>query len=113
MSDGATTPPRNTTTDRLREARTALGLTQQDTATALGIHRSAVAALESGIRKLSGAELLLVERLYRRPSRWLLGEDPDPPVSDELTAAIQGLPLETQRKVLDFVRFLVHQEVTR
>jgi transcriptional regulator with XRE-family HTH domain len=98
---------------RLREARTAIGLTQQDTADTLGVHRTAVAEFESCRRKISGPELRQLTRLYRRPVAWLLGIDPDPQVDDEVLAATQGLSDRDRDAVLAFARFLAHQAATR
>lgn len=95
---------------RLREARTAIGLTQDNVATAVGIPRSAVSDIETGKRSVTGLELRRLARLYRRPVQWLLGDD-DPPVSDEIIAAITALADHDQTAVLGFARFLARQAV--
>lgn len=97
---------------RLREARTTLGLTQADVATALRINRPAVSAIENGNRNVTGLELCHLARLYRRPVAWLLGAT-DPGVSDEITAATAQLSEHDRAAVLAFARFLAHQEVSR
>lgn len=97
---------------RLREARTTLGLTQQDMATALNVTRTAISAIENGDRRVSGLELRRLARLYRRPVAWLLGGK-DPEIGEELTTATAHLTGHDQDAVLAFARFLAHQEVTR
>jgi transcriptional regulator with XRE-family HTH domain len=96
---------------RLKEARTAIGLTQEDVAGAVGLHRSAVSEVESGRRKVNGHELCRLARLYRRPIAWFLGDEDDPPVSEEARAVIDGLSEGDRAAVLAFARFLAHQKV--
>src|SRR5687767_5459711 len=60
---------------RLKEAREYVGFLQEEVATALGIPRTSVHALEAGKRKVTGLELRRLARLYRRPVGWLLGEE--------------------------------------
>lgn len=98
---------------RLKEARTALGLTQEDVAGTVGLHRSAVSEIESGNRKVYGGELRLLSRLYRRPVSWLLGDEEDPDVGDEIRALTETLPDGDRDAVLAFARFLAHQKVAR
>lgn len=93
---------------RLREAREAIGLTQDDVATALGIPRSAVSAIEHCQRSVTHLELARLGRLYRRPMAWLMGGE-DPPISKALAAELAGLPEVDQVAVLRFARFLAHQ----
>jgi transcriptional regulator with XRE-family HTH domain len=89
---------------RLREARTFLGLSQQDVATALGIPRSSVSAMETGRRNVTGLELRRLARLYRRPVAWLLGEDAE--LDLEVLAATRGLAEQDRALVLRFAEFL-------
>ena len=60
---------------RLKEAREYVGLLQEDVASALGIPRASVSALESGKRRVTGLEVRRLARIYRRPVGWLLGEE--------------------------------------
>lgn len=94
---------------RLREARETLGLTQGDVATAIGIQRTAVSDLESGKRGVSGLELRRLSRLYRRSVAWLLGE-PEQPPDTELEAATAQLGKSDRQAVIQFARFLAHQQ---
>lgn len=95
---------------RLREARLAVGLTQSDTATALGISRPAVAALEKGARKVTGLELRRLARLYHRGVGWLLGDDAEPVATDTvLQRATASLSEDDKQQVLRFAQFLAAQ----
>ncbi len=94
---------------RLREARETLGLVQADTADALGIPRTSVAALEAGTRKVTGLELRRLARLYRRPVAWLLGEDDGNGASaadQVLFRATEPLSERDREQVLRFAQFL-------
>ena len=93
---------------RLREARSAIGLTQCDVATALGVPRSAISAIEHGNRGVSGVELRRLARIYRRPLTWLLG-DADPDIDEAITVAVADLSQQDQDAVISFARFLAHQ----
>lgn len=96
--------------DRLREARLAIGLTQADTAGALGIGRSSVVALEAGTRKVSGLELRRLARLYRRSVAWLLGDEEPADIADvALNRATADLTDQDREQVLRFAQFLAAQ----
>jgi transcriptional regulator with XRE-family HTH domain len=99
---------------RLRQARETLGLTQADTAEALGISRSTVAELEAAKRKVTGLELRRMARLYRRNVAWLLGEEEDEPdVADKaLYRAASALSTSDKEQVLRFAQFLAAQQST-
>ena len=95
---------------RLREARLAVGLTQADTASALGVSCPAVAALEKGTRKVSGLELRRLARLYQRSVGWLLGDDAEPAATDAvLQRATAELSQHDKEQVLRFAQFLAAQ----
>lgn len=96
---------------RLRDARLAIGLTQSDTASALGISRPSVAAIEKGTRKVTGLELRRLARLYRRSVGWLLGDDEEDSVDTDavLHRATAELSDEDKQQVLRFAQFLAAQ----
>lgn len=95
---------------RLRKARETIGLTQSDTAEALGISRSSVAEMEAAKRKVTGLELRRLARLYRRSVAWLLGEEDEPEVADQaLYHATSALSSEDKEQVLRFAQFLAAQ----
>jgi transcriptional regulator with XRE-family HTH domain len=92
---------------RLKEAREYIGLLQEDVATALGIPRTSVHALEAGKRKVTGLELRRLARLYRRPVGWLLGEEEvELNDSEPLFRAAAALSQEDKEQVLRFAEFL-------
>lgn len=63
---------------RLREAREAAGLTQEDVGRRVGLSRSSVAQLELGNRAVTSLELDGLARLYGRSLDELLADDFDP-----------------------------------
>jgi transcriptional regulator with XRE-family HTH domain len=91
---------------RLREAREYIGLLQDDVATALGIPRTSVHALEAGKRKVTGLELRRLARLYRRPVAWLLGDEVELSDAEPLHRATAALSDEDKDQVLRFAQFL-------
>ena len=64
--------------DRLRSARRASGLTQQDAADRIGMARTTVVAIEKGDRPIRPDELVAFARLYKRPVNELLRQAPVP-----------------------------------
>ena len=92
---------------RLKESREYIGLLQEHVATALGIPRTSVHALEAGKRKVTGLELRRLARLYRRPVGWLLGEE-DVELNDAepLFRAAAALSEADRDQVLRFAEFL-------
>lgn len=100
---------------RLRSARETLGLTQEDVASALGIPRTSVIAMEAGKRNVSALEIRRLARLYQREVAWLLGEGPE--TVDESSAenqalfrATANLSEEDKEQVLRFAQFLAAGE---
>ena len=95
--------------ERLRQAREALGFTQDEVADALGIPRTSVHAIETGKRKVSAVELRRLSRLYRKTAEWLLGEDesaPDDAVNKALFRATDRLSDSDREQVLKYAQFL-------
>ena len=64
--------------ERLREAREYVGMTQDDVAKRLGIPRSALSNIEAGQRRVDALELRTLAKLYQRPVAWLTGEEGAP-----------------------------------
>lgn len=60
---------------RLRDARVAIGLSQDQVAQILGWHRPTVSEIELGNRKVSAEELIWFCRVYRVSARWVLYGD--------------------------------------
>lgn len=65
---------RNELARRLRHAREETGVSQQDAAEILGVHRTAVTQIESANRMVSTLEVTKLAALYGRPVTWFLSE---------------------------------------
>lgn len=92
---------------RLKEAREYVGLLQEDVASALGIPRASVSALESGKRRVTGLEVRRLARIYRRPVGWLLGEeDVELSAASPLYRATEALSERDRDQVVRFAEFL-------
>lgn len=95
---------------RLKEAREFLGLSQEEVATATGIARVAISAMEVGRRKVNSLELRQLAALYRRDYEFFFKSD----VKDEdeavaaLFRATDGLSDQDRQQVLRFAEFLRH-----
>lgn len=99
--------------DRLREARSYLGLSQGTVAEHLGVTRPAVSAIERGMRKVSGLELKRLAELYRRPVTYFLDAEAEGEVilgtdsfDGALFRATQALDEADRDQVLKFAEFL-------
>lgn len=96
---------------RLRSARETLGLTQEDVASALGLQRTSVIAMEAGRRNVTALELRRLARLYRRDVGWILGEgleslEETKAENRALFRAASQLSDEDREQVLRFAQFL-------
>jgi Zn-dependent peptidase ImmA (M78 family)/transcriptional regulator with XRE-family HTH domain len=74
----ASVPAQIDLANRLREAREAAGLRQEDVARHLELSRPSVAQIELGNRTVTGLELAKLARLYGRDVRDFLAEEFDP-----------------------------------
>lgn len=100
---------------RLRSARETLGFTQEDVASALGIPRTSVIAMEAAKRNVTALEIRRLARLYRREVSWLLGEGPESVQEGDaenqaLFRATAQLSEEDKDQVLRFAQFLAAGE---
>ena len=57
--------------DRLRLAREMAGLSQNQVAKKLGLHRPSVTEMEAGRRKVTSEELALLSQIYKVSVSWL------------------------------------------
>jgi transcriptional regulator with XRE-family HTH domain len=89
---------------RLREARTYLGLSQEFVAEQLGIPRASMSAMESGKRKVTGLEIKQLATLYKRPVTYFLDVD------DSGNQHGVGMPDETSRALFRTARDLTDQD---
>jgi Zn-dependent peptidase ImmA (M78 family)/transcriptional regulator with XRE-family HTH domain len=87
---------------RLREAREASGLTQEDVARELGLSRPSVVQLEQGRRAVSGLELDRLAYLYGRDLREFLAAEFR--AEDSLVALFRAAPNAVRDEVLGAVR---------
>lgn len=99
---------------RLREAREYLGLSQEFVAEQLEIPRAAVSAMETAKRKVSSLELKQLSRLYRRNYDYFLGEqqaaEPEDTVAQALFRTTKKLSDKDREQVLKFAQFLRQSE---
>jgi len=98
---------------RLREAREYLGLSQEHVAVKLNISRAALSAMETAKRKVSSLELKALSRIYGKPYEYFLGQDELPTEDseqDRLVTALyrttKGLSSTDREQVLRFAQFL-------
>jgi len=94
---------------RVAEARTGAGLTQAQLASAIGIERSALAKIETGLRRVSAVELVAIGRELRRRVEWFVEPGPEAIVSYRAAhaeTATQRIDTELERIVRD-VEFVV------
>ncbi|MEA2582591.1 MAG: hypothetical protein QOF33_676 [Thermomicrobiales bacterium] len=100
---------------RLREARTYLGLSQEFVAEQLRVPRASVSAMESGKRKVTGIEIKRLSALYKRPVTYFLEPDDarseiGTSVPDETSRALfrttRDLTTQDREQVLRFAQFL-------
>lgn len=79
---------------RVREARVAARLTQEDLAAAMEIPRSAVSELENGHRGVSAAELFAAARRLGQSLEFFVGDEvPPAPPEDALSVWLRSLEL--------------------
>ncbi|MDQ2901941.1 MAG: helix-turn-helix domain-containing protein [Chloroflexota bacterium] len=98
---------------RLREAREYLGLSQEFVGDYLDIPRASISAMETGKRKVSGLELKQLARLYKVSVAALLGEDDlaqEEPKQEAIFRALyrttRDLSDQDREQVLRFAQFL-------
>src|SRR5438105_3797007 len=63
--------------ERIRSAREALGLNQEELATQIGIPRTGLSAIENGKRQVTSSELLRLGAALSRPFTYFLDESRD------------------------------------
>ncbi|WP_419935143.1 helix-turn-helix domain-containing protein [Candidatus Palauibacter sp.] len=81
--------------ERLRGAREACGMTQQQVADALGVPRTALSKLEGGTRAVSTLELTKLVDLYAFPTSYFLASDDAPP-EDVAQVLLRAIPEMTR-----------------
>jgi transcriptional regulator with XRE-family HTH domain len=97
---------------RIREARTAAGLTQGHVAKMLGLHRPSISEAEAGNRSITAEELSKMAEIFDVSIAWLSGEGTDQlnPHDNKLQLAARELDklkpkdLERLLKILASIR---------
>lgn len=70
-----TNEPRELIAARLKEARLASGLSQEQAAEKIGLKRPAISEIESGKRKVTAEEIIQFAEMYKVNKAWLLLEE--------------------------------------
>jgi transcriptional regulator with XRE-family HTH domain len=93
---------------RLKEARVASGLSQDEAAKQLGLKRPAVSEIESGRRKVTAEEIIHFAEMYRVNKSWLLLEEEEEDSRELKIAAreLSKLSIEDRKKLLSILKLL-------
>ena len=92
---------------RLREAREAAGLSQEDVAQKLSLPRPAISQIENGHRRVEALELARLARLYKQSLSFFAEEEPvDVKRLDALYRTAASLSEKDRAEVLRFAEFL-------
>lgn len=95
---------------RLKDAREYRGFSQEDVAKYLGVSRSAISLLESGVRRIDILELKKLATLYECSIEEFTGEQPaqqaEPDSIKMVARAAAALSPEDRSEVLRFAQFL-------
>jgi transcriptional regulator with XRE-family HTH domain len=110
MQDNNNISEREQIAERLKEARTQAGLSQDNAAKILGLQRPAISEIESGKRKVSAEEIIHFGKIYKVSVSWLLLKDDAEKYNDEqlkVAARELGKMSEADRKkLLDILNIL-------
>jgi transcriptional regulator with XRE-family HTH domain len=91
--------------DRLRDARVAAGLSQEQAARMLRLPRPAVTEMENETRKVSAGELKELSELYKVSIEWLTGEALNQPRKIKIAArkleALKERDLDSVIRIID------------
>lgn len=93
--------------ERLRTAREAAGLSQEEVAQQLGLPRPAISQIENGNRKVQALELARLAKLYGSPLSFFADEEPvGSKRLDALHRTASALSEKDRSEVLRFAEFL-------
>lgn len=103
-------PSAETLGDRIRQARIAAGLTQEQLGAVAGISGSAITQLENGETKtLKPENLFKIAKKLRKSAEWLVtGEGTELP-REEIYDALAELPGNNPQTVLDFIQYRIEK----
>jgi Zn-dependent peptidase ImmA (M78 family)/transcriptional regulator with XRE-family HTH domain len=76
--------------EQVAAARHAFGMTQDELAVAVGLDRTAITKIESGVRGLSSLELARLARELKRPLDWFVTSPPPAVISRRHDARLRG-----------------------
>jgi transcriptional regulator with XRE-family HTH domain len=108
MSNKIKLSERDQIAERLREARTQSGLSQENAAKMLNLQRPAISEIESGKRKVSAEEIIQFAKLYKVNESWLLLKD-DELMNDEAKLAAREwnkMKEADRKKLMDILKIL-------
>jgi transcriptional regulator with XRE-family HTH domain len=110
MNNKSNTSEREKIAERLKEARTLAGLSQENAAKILGIQRPAISEIESGRRKVSAEEIIQFSKLYKVSTSWLLLKDEtETEMNEQLKVAARELSKMNEadrKKLLEILKIL-------
>lgn len=96
--------------ERLKEARTMAGLSQDSAAKILGIQRPSISEIEAGKRKVSAEEVIQFAKLYKVSTSWLLlKDDVESEMDEQMKVAARELSKMSEvdrKKLLDVLKIL-------
>jgi Zn-dependent peptidase ImmA (M78 family)/transcriptional regulator with XRE-family HTH domain len=98
---------------RIADARTEAGLTQADLAARIGLERTALVRIESGDRKVSATELVVIAGALDRPVDWFFAEPPAAVVSRRRDPAVGGFSRALDRALENAARDVAFLEDRR
>ena len=96
---------------RLKEARTKAGLSQDQAATIIGLPRPAISEIEAGRRKVTVEEVIQFGEAYKVATSWLLLEDDDEDTIDKAQMKLAARELgklnpDEFQKVMDVLKMI-------
>jgi transcriptional regulator with XRE-family HTH domain len=95
--------------ERLKQAREYLDLSQDEVAKAVGLPRAAISLIESGQRRVEALELKKFARIYERPTSYFTGEESPvrlPEEVEHLARAAASLSSRDREELTRFAEFL-------
>lgn len=98
---------------RIADARTEAGMTQADLAASIGLERTALVRIESGERKVSATELVVIAGTLDRPVDWFFTESPAAVVSRRRDPAVGGFSRTLDRALENAARDVAYLENRR
>jgi transcriptional regulator with XRE-family HTH domain len=92
---------------KLKEAREAVGLSQDEVAKELELPRPAISQIENGNRRVEALELARLAKLYRQPLSFFADDEPaESPRLQALHRTAKDLSEKDRDEVLRFAEFL-------